>query len=125
MRFYSRLSKVSMARNDLGFLYAKDMEHFGCGTALFQPVSAKDMPPPCIGYIDDNGTWNLIACLKWPTVDESGPKDAGSPFEPANNGTFKLLERKPRELEQLLIEWRVRTSIGVRQWNVDASEQTP
>lgn len=113
-----------MARHDLGFLYAKDMEHFGCGTALFQPVSARDMPPPCIGYIDDNGTWNLIARLTWLEDDDPSPKDDASPFETANSGTFKLLERKPRKLERLLIEWRVRTSIGVRQWNVDANGQT-
>ncbi len=116
---------MTITRGDLGTLYAKGMEHFGCGTALFQPVSAGDMPPPCIGYIDDNGTWNLVAVLDWPRDNQLFHKEDISRNEVANRSVFKSLEREPRKMENLDIEWRVRTSIGVRQWNVDASGQTP
>lgn len=114
-----------MARDDLGVLYAKGMAHFGCGTALFQPVLAGDMPPPCVGYVDGNGTWNLIASIEWPKDSELSRRIDMTPFEVANRSVFKPLEREPRKTEQIGIEWRVRTSIGVRQWNVDASGQTP
>lgn len=114
-----------VARDDLGVLYAKGMEQFGCGTALFQPVPAGDMPPPCIGYIDGNGKWNLVASIEWPRDYEPSHRNDMSPFKVANRCVFKSLEREPRKVEKLGIEWRVRTSIGVRQWNVGASGQTP
>ncbi len=116
---------MMMTRDDLGDLYAKGMEHFGCGTALFQPVAAGDMPPPCIGYIDGNGKWNLVASIDWTRDDERSYKNDVSPIEVAKRCVFKSLEREPRKMEELGIEWRVRTSIGVRQWNVDASGHTP
>ena len=106
-------------RNDLGLLYAKHMEHFGCGVALFQPVCAVDMCPPCVGYLDDNMRWNLIANIEWP--GHSGPQVE----LPGSLQALGPLERPPRKLEQLNIEWRPRTSIGVRQYTVDANGQTP
>jgi len=114
-----------VARDDLGVLYAKEMEHFGCGTALFQPVSAGDMRPPCVGYIDGNGTWNLIANIEWPKDVELSRSNDTCPLGVVNRSAFKPLEREPRKMEQLGIAWRVRTSMGVRQWNLDASGQTP
>lgn len=102
-------------RDDLGALYAKKMEHFGCGIAMFQPVAATDMRAPCVGYLDDNLRWNLIANIEWLSEDER--------IEPGHD--FKLLKQAPRKLEQLGIEWRPRTSIGVRQLTVDANGQTP
>ena len=104
-------------RHDFGGLYAKHMEHFGCGVAMFQPVSSADMRPPCIGYLDDNRRWNLIANIKWPSENSTEDEKCG----PEND--FKILERAPRKMEQLGIEWRPRTSIGVRQWTVEASGQ--
>ncbi|KAL6716386.1 hypothetical protein ACLMJK_005952 [Lecanora helva] len=106
-------------RDDLGKLYAKHMEHFGCGTAMFQPVAAADMKPPCIGYLDDNMRWNLIATIEW--IENGIPKNLNI----GRSHSLKLLERSPKKLEQLGIEWRPRTSTGVRQWTVDASGQTP
>jgi hypothetical protein len=38
---------------------------------------------------------------------------------------FEALERAPVTMEQVNIEWRPRTSMGVRQRNVDAQGQTP
>lgn len=106
-------------RNDLGLLYAKNMAHFGCGVALYQPVSAVDMHPPCVGYLDDNMRWNLIADIELPGQISSQLETRGSAQG------LKPLERAPRKLEQLNIGWRPRTSIGVRQLTVDASGQTP
>ena len=106
-------------RDDLGKLYAKNMEHFGCGTAMFQPVSAADMCPPCIGYLDDNLRWNLIAKIEWLVDDNIQNKNTN------REQLFKLLDRAPRKLEQLGIEWRPRTSIGVSQRTVDVNGQTP
>ncbi len=105
--------------NDLGALYAKNMEHFGCGVALFQPVSSADMRPPCVGYLDDNRRWNLIANIRWLGGDDPEHQDTD------HKHRLKLLGREPQKMEELGIEWRPRTSIGVRQWTVDASGQTP
>ena len=112
--------------DDLGILYAKNMEHFGCGVAMFQPVSAKDMCPPCVGYLDSNRVWNMIANITWPGADDqrqTNSKDGS--LGVSTEDAFKPLEHAPRKMEQLGIEWRPRTSIGVRQWTVDASGQTP
>ena len=115
-----RLFISAMApREDLGALYAKHMEHFGCGMAMFQPVSATDMRPPCIGYLDDDRRWNLITNIEW--LGEGG-LDFGNTVQGHH---LKPLSREPRKMEQLGIEWRPRTSIGVRQMLVDASGQTP
>lgn len=85
---------------------------------MFQQVSARDMMPPCIGYVDGNGAWNLIANLEW--------SKNGETYDPADNSitnrnTYKPLEREPRKMKELMVEWRPRTSIGVRQSNFDAS----
>ena len=101
-------------RERLGTLYAKSMVHFGCGNAMFEPVSAADMQPPCIGYLDDHGRWNLIAKLGW--LGKDGPH----PVHNERLHDFSSLERTPRKLEEVGIEWRPRTSIGVRQWTADA-----
>ena len=104
--------------DNLGALYAKSMEHFGCGVAMFQPVSTADMRPPCIGYLDADRRWNLIANIEW------RHEDALQHEHTEREDGLKLLKRAPRKQEDLGIEWRPRTSIGVRQLVVDASGQT-
>ncbi|KAK4692624.1 hypothetical protein P7C71_g4618, partial [Lecanoromycetidae sp. Uapishka_2] len=52
--------KQMHAIDDLGVLYAKNMDHFGCGMAMFQPVAAHDMRPPCVGYIDGNNRYESL-----------------------------------------------------------------
>ena len=104
---------------DLGIQYAKHMNHFGCGLALYQPVSAQDMRPPCVGYLDLNRRWNLIANIEW--LEESTIYH----FHDTNRSIFKPLTQAPRKMEQLGIEWRPRVSSGVRQWMVDANGKTP
>ena len=109
--------------HDHGVQYAKNMAHFGCGVAMFQPVSAADMRPPCVGYIDGNNRWNFIANVEW--AKENGELQGNFSKTDADEGGYQPLERTPMKMEQLGIEWRPRTSIGVRQWTVDANGQTP
>ena len=108
---------------DLGVQYAKNMAHFGCGVAMFQPVSACDMRPPCVGYIDGNNRWNFVANIEW--TKDDGELQGNVCRVDADEGGYQPIERKPMKMEQLGIEWRPRTSIGVRQWTVDANGQTP
>ena len=55
-----------MAReSDMGSLYAKHMGHFGCGVGMFHPVSAANMRPPCVGYLDSCRRWNHLTNLEW------------------------------------------------------------
>ncbi|KAL2040142.1 hypothetical protein N7G274_007045 [Stereocaulon virgatum] len=108
---------------DLGVQYAKNMAHFGCGVAMFQPVSACDMQPPCVGYIDGNNRWNFVANVEW--LGANGELQGNSNKLEADEGGYQPLERKPVRMEQLGIEWRPRTSMGVRQWTVDANGQMP
>lgn len=110
-------------REDLGVQYAKNMAHFGCGVAMFQPVSACDMQPPCVGYIDGNNRWNFVANVEW--LRANGELQGNSSKLEADEGGYQPLERKPVRMEKLGIEWRPRTSMGVRQWTVAENGQTP
>ena len=110
----------------LGVKYAKKMQHFGCGIALFQPISALDMSPPCVGYLEKDGKWNHIANITWQESDGSMREGGIGRGIDVNSGqALKPLERAPKKMEQLGIEWRPRTSQGVQQLNVDASGNTP
>lgn len=111
-------------RDGLAGEYAKGMQHFGCGEALFQPISGYNMCPPCVGYRDVNGGWNPIAAISW--KDEQGKlRNSQSGDNEAKADAFEPLPQPPLVMEQLGIEWRPRTSQGVRQWNVDVQGQTP
>lgn len=82
------------------------------------------MRPPCVGYLEKDGKWNHIANIAWQSSD--GTLQVNGEGLDVNNGHgFKPLERAPKKMEQLGIEWRPRTSQGVRQWAVDASGNTP
>ena len=110
----------------LGVKYAKKMQHFGCGVAMFQPISAGDMRPPCVGFLEKDGKWNHIADITW--RDSNGSMQGGGTgggLDVSSGNRFKPLKRPPKKMEQLDIEWRPRTSRGVRQWAVDASGNTP
>ena len=110
----------------LGVKYAKNMQHFGCGTALFEPISANDMRPPCVGYLEKDGTWNHIANITWQDSDGSIQGHGIAEGLDVGNGLgLKPLKRAPKKMEQLGIEWRPRTSKGVIEWTVDASGNTP
>ena len=82
------------------------------------------MCPPCAGYIDVSGNWNLIADLRWIGTDgqltSSKNTSSGSV-----DMRFEPLEYPPVKMEQLGIEWRPRTSKGVQQVDVAASGETP
>ena len=110
----------------LGVHYAKNMQHFGCGIAMFEPISARDMRPPCVGYLEKDGKWNHIANITWPQSNATLQfNDTSEGLDVASGYKLKPLERAPKKMEQLGIEWRPRTSQGVRQWTVDASGNTP
>ena len=112
--------------DNLGVKYAKKMRHFGCGIAMFQPISAEDMRPPCVGYLEKDGTWNHIANITWQEPDgkiQGGGIVKG--LDVSSGHAFKPLDRTPKKMQQLGIEWRPRTSQGVRQLTVDASGNTP
>ena len=108
--------------------YARSMDHFGCGTALFQPVAGGSMTPPCVGYHDSKGDWNPVADIAWRVGDgkvrnaKSG-RDQDDEFDDCEDG-FEPMERPPVKMEHLDMEWRPRTSKGVRQWSVDAKGET-
>lgn len=110
--------------DSLGVQYAKNMQHFGCGVAMFQPISAGDMRPPCVGYLEKDGKWNHIANIPWQNSDGTFRVN-GEGLDVSSGDGFKPLDRAPKKMEQLGIEWRPRTSQGVRQWAVDASGGTP
>ena len=82
-----------------------------------EPVSATDMRPPCIGYLDNNRRWNSITNIDCPS--NNGLQVRHNSLQ----SSFQPLERAPRKLEHLGIEWTPRTSIGVREWLVDANGQ--
>ena len=112
--------------DNLGIKYAKKMQHFGCGIALFQPISAGDMRPPCVGYLEKDGKWNHIANITWQGSDGSiQGAETGLGLDVSSGHAFKPLTRAPKKMEQLGIEWRPRTSQGVRQLTVDANGSTP
>ena len=84
------------------------------------------MRPPCVGYLEKDGTWNHITNITWQDSDGSMQGDGTSGGLDISSGHgFKPLKRAPKKMEQLGIEWRPRTSQGVRQWAVDASGNTP
>ena len=106
--------------------YAKNMQHFGCGIAMFQPISARDMRPPCVGYLERDGKWNHNTNITWQESDETlKVNGTGGDLDVSSGHGIKPLKRAPKKMEQLGIEWRPRTSQGVRQWTVDASGNTP
>ena len=108
--------------------YARSMDHFDCGTAMFQPIAAGSMTPPCVGYHDSKGDWNPIADIAWRGADGKlrNAKSVGDQeVESVDADVFEPMERAPVKMEQMDIEWRPRTSRGVRQWTVDAKGETP
>ena len=112
--------------NTLGVKYTKHMRHFGCGTAMFEPISANDMRPPCVGYLEKDGTWNHIANITWHGSNGSVHNDGTAEGLDVGSGDrLKPLKRAPKKMEQLGIEWRPRTSKGVIEWTVDANGNTP
>ncbi|KAL8791777.1 MAG: hypothetical protein Q9195_005653 [Heterodermia aff. obscurata] len=103
-----------MARNrDMGSLYAKNMAHFGNGIAMYHPVSAVDMKPPCVGYLDANRRWNHLTNIEWEGDDRPDTR------------IYVPLEKVPQKMAELNIEWRPRTSLGVREYKVDAKGESP
>ena len=103
--------------------YAKGMDHFDCGTAMFQPIAGGNMTPPCVGYYDSKGDWNPVADVAWRGTDGK-LHNAKTGDQEAQSDGFEPLERLPVKMEQLHLEWRPRTSKDVRQWNVDVEGQT-
>ena len=78
---------------------------------MYQPASSLDMKPPCCGYIDRNGRWNLVANI-------SNQQSTGA------NG-FEPLRRDPMKTHEIGIKWMPKTSKDVRMWNVDLTGKTP
>ena len=97
----------------MGTLYARNMQHFGCGLAMYHPVSAADMRPPCVGYLDANRRWNHLTNIEWEGDDKMDSK------------VYQPLEKTPQKLAHLDIEWRPRTSLGIRQYVINAKGETP
>ena len=97
---------------DLAGLYAQHMEHHGCGKGLFLPVSVADLSPPCCGFFDRNGDWNLISGLGYSesnTVQKNG---------------FIGLTEPLRDITSIDIKWQPKTSTGVQEDTVDTSAGT-
>ena len=102
---------------DLRELYTKRMEVHGLGVALFHPIAAQDMRPPCCGYFDRNGDWNLICNL----LPESQP-----PFHPqCDELGYDPLEYTPAQSMAINIEWQPKTAAGTQEHVVAGSAETP
>lgn len=120
------VSFTMVRRHDgLASEYAKSMDHFDCGTAMFQPVAGGSMTPPCVGYHDSKGDWNPVADIAWRGVDgKLYNAKCGDGQTPAQSDGYEPLERAPSKMEQVDIEWRPKTSKGVKQLNLNAQGQT-
>lgn len=94
---------------DLRDLYAKSLEYHGIGYALFQPISANDMIPPCAGFFDRNGDFNMIARLATELQDDG----------------LQPLEYMPPKVSDVGITWKPKTSLGVTALSLDASGEGP
>lgn len=98
--------------NDFKDLYSKELAFHGFGHALFHPIAGSDMKPPCCGYFDRSGGWNLIAQL--------------TPHAPtAHHEGYTPLPYLPRPEGQVDIVWRSKTSLGTEAKTIDGSLQTP
>ena len=132
---------------DLREVYAKKMEFHGNGFALYQPIAAQDMQPPCCGFFDRNGDWNLICNL----VTGPSPEDPDQPVQhpplpPSTKGPdgeeqtqrspfrsqgmdqddiYHPLPYMPHKTTDINIEWQPKTSSGMEAICMDASGQTP
>ena len=95
---------------DLRETYAKRMEYHGNGVGLFQPIAAEDMVPPCCGFFDRNGDWNLIANLS---------------VEKREGDVYEALAYRPTRVADIQIEWQPKTSLGVTAISIDTSIDTP
>ena len=102
---------------DLGEVYTKRMEVHGLGFALFHPIAAQDMRPPCCGYFDRNGQWNLI-CNLLPALDPPL-------YPPCYELGYAPLEYVPLKSSDLNIEWQPKTALGTQEHVIAASAETP
>ena len=71
------------------------------------------MKPPCVGYLDANRRWNHLTNIEWEGDDRPDTR------------TYVPLEKVPQKMAELNIEWRPRTSLGVREYKVDAKGESP
>ena len=117
--FAARCGKSLLQRHDgLAGEYAKWIQHFGCEEEPFQPIAGCNICSPCVGYRDVDGAWNPVFDVAW--RDGHGTlRNAKSGDEEVKSDGFVPLARAPDKMEELSVEWRPRTSNGVRHWNVD------
>lgn len=71
------------------------------------------MKPPCVGYLDANRRWNHLTNIEW--EGDNLP----------DTRIYVPLEKVPQKMAELNIEWRPRTSLGVREYKVDAKGESP
>lgn len=71
------------------------------------------MKPPCVGYLDANRRWNHLTNIEWEGDDRPDTR------------IYVPLEKVPQKMAELNIEWRPRTSLGVREYKVDAKGESP
>ncbi|KAL8708278.1 MAG: hypothetical protein Q9220_006855 [cf. Caloplaca sp. 1 TL-2023] len=71
------------------------------------------MKPPCVGYLDSNRRWNHLTNIEWEGDDKPDTR------------TYVPLENVPQKMAELNIEWRPRTSLGVREIVLDATGESP
>ena len=87
------------------------MVHHGAGTALFVPMSSKDLAPPCAGFFDRNGDWNLITNIS------SNPR--------AQRKGYLPLAEQATVVTSVNIKWQPKCSSGVTEHSLDTSAHTP
>ena len=71
------------------------------------------MKPPCVGYLDANRRWNHLTNIEWEGDDLPDTR------------IYVPLEKVPQKMAEMNIEWRPRTSLGVREYKVDAKGESP
>ena len=103
---------------DLREVYSKEMEFHGFGHGLYKPMAADDIQPPCCGFFDRNGDWNLIANLE---VEQDGLVLD----EHYREGLYKPLVHKPDQCTTMKLVWQAKTSRGTESLATNTSVDTP
>jgi len=107
-------------KNDLRQRYHEQMQYHGCGLALFQPISIRDIKVPCCGFFDRNGDWNLIC-----QVSHDASAQSPQSYQQHAPPTLLPLRHEPVKMKEMEIAWEPKTSQDVGAYVLGASGDTP
>lgn len=98
---------------DLREVYAHRMAYHGYGYGLYHPVAAEDLQPPCFGFFDRNGDWNLIC-----RISTELP-------EPGDSDDYVPLDYMPKRTMDIGIAWQPKTSLDTTEHTFAGTIDTP